>query len=146
MRWLYICRRGVGILIPLRGVSFRGRVMISLALLCTGLLSLVYTAAAGQVVDLGYAKYRGNVTLPNSVAFLGVPYAEPPLGERRWRAPLPLDTARVFRQTKGRVVDASKKPDFCVQGSTGSEYPNYLVSTEQADTGRLRWRRGRCRQ
>ena len=74
---------------------------------------------ANNVVDLGYAKYRGNLTFPDTVAYLGLPYAEPPTGERRWRAPLPLNTARVARQANGKVVDATSYPDFCVQGSTG---------------------------
>lgn len=96
-------------------------------------ISLVYTVAAGQVVDLGYAKYRGNVSFPNTVAFLGLPYAEPPLGERRWRAPLPLDTARVSRQSKGRIIDASKNPSFCIQMSTGGEYHYYLAEKHGLD-------------
>lgn len=74
------------------------------------------------IVDLGYAKYAGNFTAPHSVAYLGVPYAEPPLNDRRFRAPLPLDTNRVRRESGGRVVDASSYPDFCVQGTTGGAY------------------------
>lgn len=89
-------------------------------LILTGILSLSSETIAGNVVDLGYAKYRGNVSLPNAVAFLGLPFAEPPVGERRWRAPLALDTARVARQSRGAIVDATSYPDFCVQGTTGS--------------------------
>ncbi|KAH7376486.1 acetylcholinesterase [Plectosphaerella cucumerina] len=38
-------------------------------------------------VDLGYARYTGNV-LPNGVRqFLGLRYAAPPVGNLRWRAP-----------------------------------------------------------
>ncbi|PSS34240.1 hypothetical protein PHLCEN_2v1750, partial [Hermanssonia centrifuga] len=81
--------------------------------------------AAAPIVDLGYAQYRGNRTYPNTVAYLGLPYAEPPVGDLRFRAPLPLDTARVqaeLHQGGGGgalVVDASVYPDFCVQGTTG---------------------------
>ncbi|KAI0634113.1 alpha/beta-hydrolase [Trametes polyzona] len=77
-------------------------------------------AVPSNVVDLGYAKYRGNLSYADTVAYLGIPYAEPPLGERRFRAPLPLDTARVSRESRGRVVSANVYPDFCVQGSTGA--------------------------
>lgn len=77
--------------------------------------------SAPNVVDLGYVKYRGNLSYPDSVAYLGVPYAEPPLGERRWRKPLALNTGRVARESRGKVVDLTEYPDFCIQGTTGSE-------------------------
>lgn len=72
-----------------------------------------------DIVDTGYAKYQGNRSFPNTVAYLGVPYAEPPLGERRFRAPLPLDKGRVAREANGKVIDVSKNPAFCIQGTTG---------------------------
>ena len=84
-------------------------------------LSLLSLITANNVVDLGYAKYRGNLTFPDTVAYLGLPYAEPPLVDLRWRAPLPLNTARVAAETHGRVIDATQYPDFCVQGTTGGK-------------------------
>lgn len=80
----------------------------------------VQAAAAGTVVDLGYAKYRGNLSLTNTVAFLGLPYAEPPLGQQRFRAPVPLDISRVARSSYGSIIDAVSYPVFCVQGTTGA--------------------------
>ncbi|QRV84840.1 carbohydrate esterase family 10 protein [Ceratobasidium sp. AG-Ba] len=62
------------------------------------------------VVDLGYASYRGllNDTVPNTISWLGVPYARPP---RRFRAPQPLDeTAK-----EHEVEDKQKYPEPCVQ-------------------------------
>lgn len=91
-----------------------------LLLACTALLSLLCLVTASSVVDLGYAKYRGNNSFPNTVAYLGLPYAEPPVGDLRWRAPLPLDTARVRQQARGAVIDATSYPNFCIQGSTGN--------------------------
>ncbi|KAJ7072952.1 Alpha/Beta hydrolase protein [Mycena amicta] len=77
------------------------------------------SSTAGNIVDLGYARYQGNLTFPNTVAYLGLPYAEPPVGQLRFRAPLPLDTKRVAAAAGGKVIDATNYPDFCVQGSTG---------------------------
>jgi len=77
--------------------------------------------SGGDIVDTGYAKYLGNRSFPNTVAYLGLPYAEPPLGERRFRAPLPLNTTRVQLETDGQVVDARQYPDFCIQGPIGGE-------------------------
>ncbi|GJJ14529.1 hypothetical protein Clacol_008794 [Clathrus columnatus] len=69
-------------------------------------------------VDTGYAIFVGNHSRPNTAAFLGVPYAEPPLDDKRWRAPTPLDTETLKNNKK--TFDASKYPDFCIQGTTGS--------------------------
>ncbi|OCB90395.1 alpha/beta-hydrolase [Sanghuangporus baumii] len=70
-----------------------------------------------HIVDVGYAKYLGNFTEPFSLAFLGVPYAEPPIRDLRFRAPVPLDTDRL--RGNDQVIDTMSYPDFCIQGSTG---------------------------
>ncbi|KAG6915819.1 hypothetical protein DXG01_009693 [Tephrocybe rancida] len=93
---------------------------LSVAVLASLTLTCFSQKITSPIIDTGYAKYLGNRTLPNVVAYLGVPYAEPPLGERRFRAPLPLDTARISYEAKGSVVDATKYPAFCVQGTIGA--------------------------
>lgn len=80
---------------------------------------LVFSTANEDIIDTGYARYLGNRSFPNTVAYLGIPYAEPPLGEHRFRAPLPLNKTRVTQAAHGAVVDATGYPDFCVQGSIG---------------------------
>lgn len=83
---------------------------------------LFSSGSGADVVDTGYAKYRGNRAHSNTIAYLGIPYAEPPLGDRRFRAPLPLNTARIRSEAKGKVVDASAYPNFCIQGTTGGQF------------------------
>ena len=82
---------------------------------------LAPTGAAATLFDTGYAKYRGDHSYPNTVHCLGIPYAEPPVGDRRFRAPLPLNKTRVSQEAQGLVVDATQYPDFCVQGMTAGK-------------------------
>lgn len=74
------------------------------------------------VVGTGYASYRGVDTYGDVTSYLGIPYAEPPLGDLRFRAPKALDTTRISREAGGNVVDATQYPDFCVQGALFREY------------------------
>ena len=76
---------------------------------------------ASDIVDTGYARYLGKRAYPNTVTYLGIPYAEPPLGSRRFRAPLTLNITRVGLEANGKVIDAREYPDFCVQGTRGGK-------------------------
>ncbi|KAJ7101379.1 Alpha/Beta hydrolase protein [Mycena belliarum] len=75
------------------------------------------TSNLGPVVDLGYAAYAGNTTSPSGlpdgpVAFYGnIRFAQPPLGELRFRAPAPLDEATRTLQ----VLDARNWGPPCIQ-------------------------------
>lgn len=98
----------------LSAANFRtpGLVDISSQIVTTG-------SPTPNIVDLGYVKYRGNLSYPDTVAYLGLPYAEPPLGERRWRKPETLNTSRISSEAQNRVVNVTEYPNFCVQGTTG---------------------------
>lgn len=84
--------------------------------LCSG-ASTFFARDNSHIVDTGYAKFRGNFTEPFSLAFLGVPYAEPPVGDLRFRTPVPLDTDKL--RENDAIIDATSYPNFCVQGSIG---------------------------
>ncbi|KAF7289183.1 Aldolase-II domain-containing protein [Mycena indigotica] len=108
-------------IVPLVNMTMTTFAQLALLLLPFSLSSSASDLAKTNIVDLGYARYLGNLSFPNTVAFLGLPYAEPPLDNLRFRAPLPLNTARLAIEAKGRVIDATQYPDFCVQGSTGGK-------------------------
>ncbi|KAG9028245.1 hypothetical protein FRB95_006651 [Tulasnella sp. JGI-2019a] len=69
-----------------------------------------------SIVSLGYASYRGR-HVASHIVYLGVPYAEPPLGPLRFRKPVPLDTQRLSRLSPTNVFDATQYPAFSVQGA-----------------------------
>lgn len=96
------------------------------SLFLTVFLPFPCLASVGKTVDLGYIKYHGAITQTNTVAFLGIPYAEPPVGEHRFRAPVPLDIARVGAHAGGAIVDATTYPQPCIQGTTGSTSFQFL--------------------
>ncbi|KAK7435520.1 hypothetical protein VKT23_019642 [Stygiomarasmius scandens] len=99
-------------------------VLAALAALYVGITqgspSTLGFGAKSNVVNLGYARYRGNLSYPDTVAYLGLPYAEPPLGERRYRAPLSLNLTRIEEEEGGKEIDATEYPDFCIQETTGA--------------------------
>ncbi|KAK0217400.1 alpha/beta-hydrolase [Armillaria nabsnona] len=80
-------------------------------------VNLSSTSSLGPVVNLGYALYAGNTTSPTGledgpVVFYGnIPYAQPPVGDLRWRAPRMLNEEAQTSQ----VVDARGWGPPCLQ-------------------------------
>lgn len=78
------------------------------------------TSPLGPVVNLGYSAFVGNSTSPAGQAdgpvtfFGGIPYAEPPLGNLRFRAPVQLDEHAVSSKDVP-IVDARNWGAPCVQ-------------------------------
>ncbi|GAM86419.1 hypothetical protein ANO11243_044330 [Dothideomycetidae sp. 11243] len=70
------------------------------------------------VVDLGYAKFKGTVnTTWATTSYFGLRYASPPIGERRFRAPQPIEQSGYYN--KSLVVDATQQSFQCIQGVAG---------------------------
>ncbi|GIG64533.1 carboxylesterase/lipase family protein [Phytomonospora endophytica] len=84
-------------------------VAAALALLATGMTAYA-TEGDGMnraVADTGYGKVRGTIEAANRV-FQGIPYAAPPVGERRWAPPAEPGTWKGVR-------DATKPGSPCPQ-------------------------------
>jgi para-nitrobenzyl esterase len=99
------------------------RVVLGLTALAAALLTPVPAQAvqhADPVVRTDAGWVRGETTAEGR-QFLGIPYAEPPVGDLRWRAPQPVRPWHGVRSTQ----DFGNK---CVQGSSwdpGYEQPSY---------------------
>lgn len=75
----------------------------------------------GPQVDLGYVTLVGNATTPTGEAngtvhfFGGVPYAQPPLGSLRFRAPQQLNENPPEESSQTPVIDARSWGPPCIQ-------------------------------
>ena len=83
--------------------------------------------SSDYTVNLGYAQYQG---APNgsAVQFFGIPYAAPPLGELRWRAPMDIESHSNYDPSV--VQDATKRAPICVQGA-----PYWRANPNISETG-----------
>ncbi|HBJ91695.1 MAG TPA: hypothetical protein DDZ43_02340, partial [Hyphomonadaceae bacterium] len=96
----------------------------------------------GEVVDTPLGSVRGETVTENGVTahiYRGIPYAQPPVGELRWRAPEPAEAWDGVR-------DATEWPIRCPQGESSmgaggpiSEdclYVNVVTAAERSDEAR----------
>ena len=93
--------------------------LVTLLTLCATSLAQL----ASDEADLGYVTYKGATTYGDVITYHGVPYAEPPLGARRFRKPTPLDTTRITTEANGETVDLTQPAAFCIQGGSGTFDP-----------------------
>ena len=63
----------------------------------------------------------------DAVVFKGIPYAEPPVGTRRWQASIPCDANKCWNGT----LDATKFGSVCVQQDMASPNdPSKVIGSE----------------
>jgi para-nitrobenzyl esterase len=90
----------------------------SISLFGLSLLAGICQAAVEDPVRLDAGLVSGGETSPSGVrVFRGLPFAAPPVGENRWRAPQPV-------QPWEGVRDASKFGNVCIQADTRPRYIN----------------------
>ena len=108
------------------------------------IISLVFLAVIGAIVfyvlsatktekqpqeiilEIQGGVVRGKID-GDAVVFKGIPYAEPPVGKRRWTPPVPCDVNKCWNGT----FDASKFGDMCVQQDvTNSQDPSKVIGSE----------------
>ncbi|KAK7042329.1 COesterase domain-containing protein [Favolaschia claudopus] len=77
-------------------------------------LSGTLTSRLGPVVNLGYAAYVGNSSLPDVTFYGGIPYIKPPVGKLRFAPPQRLNERPVFL-TNDDIVDARNWGPLCIQ-------------------------------
>lgn len=85
----------------------------------------------GIVVNTPSAIIRGKYVHDDNTmvrAFLGIPYAKPPLGNLRFKRPEPLKRPRLLK----RVLEAKALPPACPQYST-NPYPFYDNSSKKSE-------------
>ncbi|KAF7329897.1 COesterase domain-containing protein [Mycena kentingensis (nom. inval.)] len=75
----------------------------------------VLSSPLGPVVDLGYAAYAGNSSLPDITFYGGIPYIEPPVGNLRFAPPKQLDESPNDFLSNDDVVDARNWGPICIQ-------------------------------
>lgn len=99
----------------LKGVLVLG--LFSTSSCATTTIPQALSSPLGPVVNVGYAAFAGNTTSPTGVVngpvtfFGGIPYAQPPLGNFRFRAPVMLNENSVAHE----VMDARNWGPACVQ-------------------------------
>jgi len=78
-----------------------------------------FAAAGGPEVAASGGKVRGSVLGSGHAVFKGIPFAQPPVGDLRWREPQPVSSWVGVR-------DADSFPAPCAQGGKSSEDCLYL--------------------
>ena len=104
--------------------------MAALALAATGMPVEKISAADNCTVKTRYGTYNGFVDEQGIKTWMGIPYAQPPVGKLRWRAPQPLKPSnKTFDAKKygNDPMQASMKLGNLVDGFTTTESEDCLT-------------------
>ena len=94
--------------------------------------------AARHVVDTTGGALRGFESSASTWQYLGIPYAQPPVGDLRWRAPQPAKSWRGVREATAWSDQAAQNPTMEALGEGGmSEDSLYLNVTAPKNAAKL---------
>jgi para-nitrobenzyl esterase len=88
--------------------------------------SVAQTAASAPLVETASGQLRGVARPDGGAEFLGIPYAQPPVGELRWHEPVPAKPWSGIR-------DASAFGGACAQPLLGGDWNKYDAKASQED-------------
>jgi para-nitrobenzyl esterase len=83
-----------------RGFALSSLVVLVAALVSFGASPVSAAAGSSPVVSTSAGWLRGIARRGGGAQFLGIPYAEPPVGDLRWRAPVPAKPWKGIRNAK----------------------------------------------
>ncbi|WP_439101742.1 carboxylesterase/lipase family protein [Congregibacter sp.] len=116
MRWLVLI---TGLLLIVAGL-FMGRQE-------RGDGPLTVVADDSTLRDTGSGPVLGGISEPGAQVWLGIPYAAAPVGERRWRAPAPVQSWARPRET---LAFGDVCPQFASRLSASTADPGTLIGSE----------------
>jgi para-nitrobenzyl esterase len=111
------------------------KLLLGVAAICVVMLSTVLTASADSSSQSPTALTESGVVIGSMMngvnEFLGIPYAAPPVGDRRWTPPIS------YGKFQGSTLQATQFGSECTQpGGIGSEDCLFLnVYRPQSDSG-----------
>jgi para-nitrobenzyl esterase len=88
---------------------------------------LLSSAALAQVMPVTGGSVRGSEWSGGGYLFRGIPFAAPPVGDLRWKAPQPVIPWKGIR-------DSTAQPASCIQNNQGWNYSDYLIGKEDCLT------------
>lgn len=104
---------------------FAGRPFIHLLSLAGGLFGAIFPetvlAASSLDVNLTSGTFRGVSTSNGTDAWLGIPFAQPPIGPLRFKAPHPITQPSQVIQDASQFGDACPQPPSSILGANMSE-------------------------
>lgn len=109
------------------------RVLLSLLLPLACAAVAVKVKNQAPVVDLSYAKYKGYSNASTGINyFRGIPYAQPPVNDLRWRKPRSIEHDNSLI---GRTISATQIAPACYQGLPEmlSSYTEVVFSANQSE-------------